>query len=295
MVQVVAAILERNGSILICQRRPEQSHPLQWEFPGGKVEPGETPSQAVERELEEELGIRGAAGGEITRYQFQYPGKVPIELIFWRVTKYEGVPKNRIFHDMRWEKPRTLASYDFVEGDRNFIGSILGYMATAIKMADPGQSEFLASLEAKNKRPSYFFRTMGRRPEVLKNFVPLYGAIMGPGTVDRRVKELVYLTCSYANECPYCTAHHTVSGKKAGISEEELRALQTEQDHVFSEGERAAIQYARELTQTAAAEESRDTLLEHFNDEQAVEITLVAAMANFTNRFNNGLGLKPED
>ena len=162
-------------------------------------------------------------------------------------------------------------------------------------MADPGQNEFLAGLEAKSKRPSYFFRTMGRRPEVLKNFVPLYGAIMGPGVVERRVKELVYLTCSFANECPYCAAHHTASGKKAGISEDELRALQTEQDHLFSEAERAAIRYARELTQTADVQETRDTLLEHFNDEQVVEITLAAAMANFTNRFNNGLGLKPEE
>jgi len=59
--------------------------------------------------------------------------------------------------------------------------------------------------------------------------------------------------------------------------------------------ERAAIQYARELTQTADAEESRETLREHFTDEQIVEITLVAAMANFTNRFNDGLQVQPEE
>ena len=61
-----------------------------------------------------------------------------------------------------------------------------------------------------------------------------------------------------------------------------------------AEPERAAIQYARELTQTADADETRDALFEHFNDEQIVEITLVAAMANFTNRFNNGLEIQPE-
>jgi len=295
MVQVVAAILERGGRILIGQRQAAQSHPLEWEFPGGKVEPGETPDEALERELEEELAIRGARGNEITRYPYTYPGKDPIQLIFYRVTRYRGEPRNLIFNQMRWEPAESLASFDFVAGDRDFIGSILVYMAAAIKMADPGENEFLANLEAKSKRPSYFFRTMGRRPEVLKSFVPLYGAIMGPGPVDRRIKELVYLTCSLANKCPYCTAHHTASGKKAGITEEELRALQTMQDHVFSETERAAIRYARELTQTADAQESRDILLQHFNDEQVVEITLVAAMANFTNRFNNGLGLKPEE
>jgi uncharacterized peroxidase-related enzyme len=166
---------------------------------------------------------------------------------------------------------------------------------TAIKMADPAENEFLAGLEAKAKRPNHFYRMMANRPEVLKAFVPLYLAIAGPGSVERRVKELVYLTCSFANECPYCTAAHVASGKKAGITPEELEALQTEQDHVFSEAERAAIQYARELTQTADGQDSRDTLLEHFSNEQVVEITLVASMANFTNRFNNGLGLKPEE
>ena len=167
-------------------------------------------------------------------------------------------------------------------------------MTTAIKMVEPAQNEFLAALEAKSKKENHFFRTMANRPEVLKAFVPLYGAVMGPGSVERRVKELVYLTCSYANECAYCTAAHVASGKKAGISEEELRALQTEQDHSFSASERAAIEYARELTQAADGSDSRAALEEHFNDEQIVEITLVAAMANFTNRFNNGLGLQPE-
>ncbi len=167
-------------------------------------------------------------------------------------------------------------------------------MASSVKMIDPQQNEFLADLEKKAKRENHFLRTMANRPEVLKTFVPFYGAVVGPGSVERRIKELVYLTCSFANECTYCTASHTTSGKKAGITEDELRALQTEQDHTFSEPERAAIRYARELTRTADAEESRDGLFEHFNNEQIVEITLVAAMANFTNRFNNGLQLQPE-
>jgi alkylhydroperoxidase family enzyme len=74
-----------------------------------------------------------------------------------------------------------------------------------------------------------------------------------------------------------------------------IDTLQTEQDRAFSEPERAAILYARELTQTAAADDSRAALAEHFSDEQIVEITLVAAMANFTNRFNNGLQVQTEE
>jgi uncharacterized peroxidase-related enzyme len=167
-------------------------------------------------------------------------------------------------------------------------------MATAIHLIEPAQDEFLANLEKRSNRANHFFRTMANRPEVLKNFVPFYGSISGPGSVDRRTKELIYLTVSYANKCAYCTAAHVASGRKAGITEDEMRALQAEQDDSFSAAERAAIAYARELTRTADAALTRDGLEAHYNDEQIVEITLIAALANFTNRFNNGLDLVPE-
>jgi uncharacterized peroxidase-related enzyme len=168
-------------------------------------------------------------------------------------------------------------------------------MASAIKLIDPSENEFLSQLEQKSGRENRFFRTMANRPEVLKNFVPFYGAVVGKGSVERRTKELVYLTVSYANECAYCTAAHLASGKKAGITEDEVRALQTQQDHGFAPAEKAAILYARELTQSADGSDTREALYEHYNDEQIVEITLVAAMANFTNRFNNGLDIEPEE
>ena len=82
MIQVVAAILERGGHVLIGRRKPEQSHPLKWEFPGGKVEPGETPEQALARELEEELGLRARPARDHP-VPYTYPGKDPIELIFF--------------------------------------------------------------------------------------------------------------------------------------------------------------------------------------------------------------------
>ena len=167
-------------------------------------------------------------------------------------------------------------------------------MATAIHLVEPAHNEFLAELEKRANRPNHFFRTMANRAEVLKTFVPLYGAIMGPGSVDRRLKELVYLTVSYTNHCAYCTAAHTASGRKAGVTEDEMSALQKGQYQGFTAPERAAIQYAHELTRNANARATRDPLRQHFNDEQIVEITLVAAIANFTNRFNNGLGLQPE-
>jgi 8-oxo-dGTP diphosphatase len=121
MVQVVAAILERDGRVLICRRRPEQVHALQWEFPGGKVEAGENPEQALARELTEELGIEDARGRRIASYDYTYPGKDPITLFFFRVDSYRGEPRNLIFREMRWEPAARLAGFDFVEGDREFI------------------------------------------------------------------------------------------------------------------------------------------------------------------------------
>src|SRR5262249_27304599 len=103
------------------RRKPEQSHPLKWEFPGGKVEAGETPAQAISRELEEELAIQDAAGEEIARYEDRYPGRDPVVLIFFRVRSFAGEPRNCIFHEMRWAPQHELNGFDFLEGDRDFL------------------------------------------------------------------------------------------------------------------------------------------------------------------------------
>jgi 8-oxo-dGTP diphosphatase len=123
MTTVVAGIMVKNGRILICRRRADQPHPLQWEFPGGKVEPGESPEDALRRELSEELGIEAEKPAEVTRYTFAYPGKNPILLIFLLVTAWQGEPENRIFETMTWEEPARLRGYDFLEGDVPFLES----------------------------------------------------------------------------------------------------------------------------------------------------------------------------
>jgi 8-oxo-dGTP diphosphatase len=124
MLEVVAGIIEREGRVLICRRKAEQSHPLKWEFPGGKVERGETAPQALSRELREELDLGGVTCEEITRYEYTYPGKHPIRLIFLRVTAFTGEPRNLIFEDMRWEPRQYLGGFDFVEGDIEFLRGI---------------------------------------------------------------------------------------------------------------------------------------------------------------------------
>jgi len=118
---VVAAVIQKNGRILIGQRRRGDSHELKWEFPGGKVEPRENPRDALQRELEEELCIQARIGPEMIRYTFQYPGRRPILLIFHRVTDFIGEPRGAVFEQIRWEEPARLPDYPFVEGDTDFV------------------------------------------------------------------------------------------------------------------------------------------------------------------------------
>ncbi|HZL57366.1 MAG TPA: (deoxy)nucleoside triphosphate pyrophosphohydrolase [Bryobacteraceae bacterium] len=120
-MQVVAGILEQDGRCLICRRRSDQAHALKWEFPGGKLEAGETPGQALARELREELGIEAEPPVEIERYEFTYPGKQPILLIFLSVPAWTGEIEDRIFDTILWESWENLKNYDFLEGDIPFI------------------------------------------------------------------------------------------------------------------------------------------------------------------------------
>ena len=121
MTTVAAAVMRRGDRILICRRTASQAHALKWEFPGGKVESGESPPEALRRELREELAVAAQIGDELERYEFQYPGKSPILLIFYTVTEFDGEPRNCVFEQMRWVAPRELPGFDFLEGDVEFV------------------------------------------------------------------------------------------------------------------------------------------------------------------------------
>ena len=121
MLTVVAAVIERDGLVLIAQRKRGGQHELKWEFPGGKVEAGEAPEAAVVRELEEELGIRARVAGEIRRYEYEYPGRTPILLLFYRVADFAGEATNLDFEQIAWVERGKLREYDFLEGDAEFI------------------------------------------------------------------------------------------------------------------------------------------------------------------------------
>ena len=121
MKRVVAALILRGGQILVCQRTRHQTMPLKWEFPGGKIEEGEQPRDALRRELDEELGIHAQVGEEVKRIRHDYKGGGSVELRFFTVHKYEGEIQNRIFKDVRWAQRSELPSFDFLEADLELV------------------------------------------------------------------------------------------------------------------------------------------------------------------------------
>jgi len=125
MKRVVAAVIEKGAKVLVCQRTRHQTMPLKWEFPGGKIEEGEQPRDALRRELEEELGIHARIGDEIARLQHIYPNGGTVELRFFIVREYEGEMENRIFRDIQWSDPKDLASYDFLEADASLVKDLV--------------------------------------------------------------------------------------------------------------------------------------------------------------------------
>ena len=130
---VVAALILRapephipNGSaphpeVLICQRKPDQPMSLKWEFPGGKVEDGETSEQALARELDEELGITATIGRRVAGIRHKYRNGGAIDLQFFVVDNFTGIIENRIFNDVRWSPLTALPEYDFLAADLGLI------------------------------------------------------------------------------------------------------------------------------------------------------------------------------
>jgi 8-oxo-dGTP diphosphatase len=121
MKQVVAALIVKDDLILACQRTRHQPMPLKWEFPGGKIEEGEQPRDAMRRELEEELGIVADVGNEVARIVHEYRSGGSVEIRFFEVRKYQNELENRIFREIRWVTKNNLLGLDFLDADLGLV------------------------------------------------------------------------------------------------------------------------------------------------------------------------------
>jgi 8-oxo-dGTP diphosphatase len=123
MQTVVAALISRDSKLLICQRRRGDSHALQWEFPGGKIETGESPEEALARELREELGVAATIGAEVYRTRHRYRElQDERDLIFYRASIDDSaLLQNRVFERFEWASPSALPQYDFLSADKELV------------------------------------------------------------------------------------------------------------------------------------------------------------------------------
>ena len=125
MILVVAAALyDTRGRVLIAQRPPGKHQAGRWEFPGGKVAPGESETEALVRELHEELGIDVAASRPFMRLEHSYPDR-SVELSLWIVERFSGTPRGLDGQKLRWIAPADLKHADLLEADRPFVEALV--------------------------------------------------------------------------------------------------------------------------------------------------------------------------
>ncbi len=121
MFEVAVGIIERNGSILVCQRKKGARYELKWEFPGGKVKKGEDLKDSLKRELFEELNITAEIGDEVFRQQWKYADKGEFDVHFFLIKKFSEEPQNMTFEHIRWVSPESLGKLDLLHGSKGVL------------------------------------------------------------------------------------------------------------------------------------------------------------------------------
>lgn len=148
MKQVTAAVIEKDGKILLAQRKAGDALAGKWEFPGGKIEPGETPEACLRRELMEEFGVDTKIGEFICASKFEYK-HMPIELLAYRAEHLSGEFKLNDHDRIEWVAPADLVKYDFCSADIPVVELLLAApFSTGEKLImPPGMKEALAARE----------------------------------------------------------------------------------------------------------------------------------------------------
>ena len=124
-IRVVAAVIEHDGHYLITQRRPNAVLPLLWEFPGGKVEEGETDAAALMREVQHRLGVAINAGQLISFVSHPYE-KYTVDLYLYECTVTSGEPTSLAVNDFRWVSSAEFDRYAFTPADEASMNKLLG-------------------------------------------------------------------------------------------------------------------------------------------------------------------------
>ena len=116
-INVVAGLIFRDGRLLACQRHEKSAFPLKWEFPGGKIEDGESDADALRRELKEELGISVSAMTFFHEHEHAYPDGPDVSLRFFKILAFDQEVTNLVFQRIEWLDLSELPSRDFLAGD----------------------------------------------------------------------------------------------------------------------------------------------------------------------------------
>jgi 8-oxo-dGTP diphosphatase len=133
MIKVAVGILTNDSRLLLCQRTKSSRYPLKWEFPGGKIEPGETPDQGLKRELHEELSIDAEIGELFDQQHSFYPDSGAYDVYYYMVPSFSGRMINRVFETTAWVTPGDIAGYDILEGNREIVQKLIRHWGYGAK------------------------------------------------------------------------------------------------------------------------------------------------------------------
>ena len=125
MKKVAVGVITLDSNVLVCQRKKTARYPLKWEFPGGKLEEGESSEECLRRELREELSIEAVIGAEFFHQQWNYPDSGSFEVFYHHVSTFSGTIRNKVFEQIQWAKVGELISIDMLEGNKAAIEYML--------------------------------------------------------------------------------------------------------------------------------------------------------------------------
>lgn len=124
MTRAAVALIHKGSAILICQRKQGSRYELKWEFPGGKIEAGETVLTCLKRELMEELSIKVDRIDRTDTYINRYDDGGTFEVTYCFVSEFSGTPENRAFEEIRWVPLEELRTMDILSGNRPFVSKL---------------------------------------------------------------------------------------------------------------------------------------------------------------------------